>query len=292
LIGGLTNAGVSEHDAEYYAEGVRRGGVLLTVRTTEDLSDKAADILDDAGARDVDEKSREWRSSGWQPKHGKPFGSMTHATARTDIKDTDRKMDVVQEELEVGKRDAGTRTVRIYSDVTSKPVEQQINLRDEKIKVDRRAVDRPATPSDLETFKEGEIELTEKHEEPVVKKRARVVEEVRVGKEVNEHTETVRDTVRRKDVRVEESGAGKTNYDTDYRNDYKTRFASRGRDYDYYAPAYQFGSTYASDSRYQDRDWSMVEKDARRDWEARGQGKWEDFKDAIQYGWDRVRGRR
>jgi uncharacterized protein (TIGR02271 family) len=293
LIGGLTKAGVSENDAEYYAEGVRRGGVLLTVRTTEDLSDKAAMILDDAGAKDVDEKSREWRSSGWSPKHGHAFGTPAQYTDHDRNRDIqgDRKMDVVQEELEIGKREAGTRTVRVYSDITSKPVEKKVNLRDEKITVDRRAVDRPASPSDMETFKEGQIELTEKHEEPVVKKRARVVEEVRVGKEVSEHTETVRDSVRRKDVRVDDTGAT-TNYDNDYRTDYKTRFANRGQNYDYYAPAYQFGSTYANDSRYQDRDWNVVEKDMRRDWETRGQGKWEDFKDAVRYGWDRVRGHR
>jgi uncharacterized protein (TIGR02271 family) len=299
LIGGLTKAGVSENDAEYYAEGVRRGGVLVTVRTTESLSDDAARILDDAGARDVDEKSREWRSAGWNPKHGQPFGAAPAYTDRTDITDRDRsrnlkgdrKMDVVQEEVEIGKREVRGRSVRVYSDITEKPVEKQINLRDEKITVDRRNVDRPASPGDMETFKEGQIELTEKREEPVVNKRARVVEEVRVGKEVREHTETVRDTVRRKDVRIEDSGVN-TDYDTDYRTDYKTRYANRGQNYDYYAPAYQFGSMYANDTRYRDRDWNVVETDVRRDWEARGEGKWEDFKDAVRYGWDRVRGRR
>jgi len=278
LIGGLTKAGVSERDAEYYAEGVRRGGVLVTVRTTDNLAEKAADILDDAGAKDVDEKSHEWRSSGWTPKYD-------HS------REGDRKMEVVEEDLDIGKREVGGRRVRVYSDVTSKPVEKDVKLRDEKITVDRRAVNRPADPGDLEAFKEGQIELTEKHEEPVVKKRARVVEEVRIGKEVSEHTETVRDAVRRKDVHIDESGSGLT-YDTDYQSDYKKNYANRGHQYAYYAPAYQFGSTYANDSRYHDRDWNSVESDVRRNWEARGEGKWEEFKDAIHYGWDRVRGRR
>ena len=57
LIGGLTEAGVPEQHAEYYAEGVRRGGVLVTVRTTDALADRAADILDNAGATDVDERA-------------------------------------------------------------------------------------------------------------------------------------------------------------------------------------------------------------------------------------------
>ena len=51
LIGGLSNAGVSEEDAHLYEEGVRRGGVLLSLRTTDDKSDEAADILDRNGAK-------------------------------------------------------------------------------------------------------------------------------------------------------------------------------------------------------------------------------------------------
>lgn len=285
LIGGLTEAGVPEHHAEYYAEGVRRGGVLVTVRTTDALADRAADLLDDAGALDVDERAAQWQSGGWKPKHTGKF---------TDDRkfEGERKMDVVQEDIHIGKREVGRRGVRIYSEVTEKPVEKQVNLRDEKIRVDRQPVNREAKPGEIDTFKEGQIELTEKREEPVVSKTARVVEEVRVGKDVNERTETVRDTVRRKDVRVEETGGTRADYDEDFRTDYKTRYANRGQSYDYYAPAYRFGSTYANDQRYRDRDWNIVESDLRRDWESRGHGKWEDFKDSIRYGWDRVRGRR
>ena len=60
----------------------------------------------------------------------------------------------------------------------------------------------------------------------------------------------------------------RADYDEDFRTDYKTRYANRGQSYDYYAPAYQFGSTYANDQRYRDRDWNIVESDLRRDWEA------------------------
>lgn len=295
LIGGLKDSGVPEHHAEYYAEGVRRGGVLVTVRTSDDLADKAADILDAAGAADVDERSAQWRSSGWSPKYATNFDDRTDRTDDRTMKtgrniEGDRKMDVVQEDIHIGKREVGRRAVRIYSEITEKPVEKTVNLREEKIHVDRQPVNREARPGEIESFKEGQIELTERREEPVVTKTARVVEEVRVGKEVSDRTETVRDTVRRKDVRVEETGTT-GDYDADYRNDYQTRYANRGQKYEYYAPAYQFGSTYANDQRYRDRDWSVAESDLRRDWETRGHGKWEDFKDSIRYGWDRVRGR-
>ena len=265
LIGGLTEAGVPEHHAEYYAEGVRRGGVLVTVRTTDALAERAADILDIAGATDVDERAAEWRSSGWTPKY-------TGNIDKDRKFEGERKMDVVQEDIHIGKREVGRRAVRIYSEVTEKPVEKQVNLREEKIRVDRQPVNREARPGEIDTFKEGQIELTEKREEPVVNKTARVVEEVRVGKDVNERTETVRDTVRRKDVRVEETGGTHADYDEDFRTDYQKRYANRGQSYDYYAPAYRFGSTYATDQRYRDRDWNIVESDLRRDWESSRSG--------------------
>jgi stress response protein YsnF len=65
-------------------------------------------------------------------------------------------------------------------------------------------VNRPVSSSDIEAFSEGTIELTETAEEAVVAKQARVVEEVTIGKEVTERTETVRDKVRRTEVDVEE----------------------------------------------------------------------------------------
>jgi len=285
LIGGLRHAGVHEEDAEYYAEGVRRGGVLVTVRTTPALTDRAADILDDAGAVDVDKKSQEWRSSGWTPQfqHGERTSDRTGNLAVADRKGADRNMNertmnVVQEELQIGKREVGRRGVRIYSDVTEQPVEKTVTLREEHVHVERQPVNRPATPGELEAFKEGEIELTETREEPMVNKTARVVEEVRVGKDVQERTETIRDTVRRKDVRVEETGA--TGSRIDYENDKR------------YAGAYSFGRDYATNARYRDRDWNVVEHDVRRDWEARGEGTWEEFKEAVRHGWDKVRGRR
>ncbi len=66
LIGSLTDLGVEPAQAEVYAESVRRGGTLVTVRTDESRSDEAADILRDAGAVDIDRRADEWRASGWK----------------------------------------------------------------------------------------------------------------------------------------------------------------------------------------------------------------------------------
>jgi hypothetical protein len=188
--------------------------------------------------------------------------------------------------------------VRVYSHVIEQPVEQEVRLRDERVTVERRPVDRPASERDFAAAQEGTIEVTETREEPVVAKQARVVEEVVIKKDVEEHTETVRDTVRRTEVEVDPVRAEPTtraqdfaSYERDFRTHYATAFAQRGSPYDRWAPAYRYGYDIATDPRYRRRDWAAIETDARHDWEQRQHGTWEEFKEAIRYAWERVRGR-
>ncbi len=65
LIGGLTGAGVSEDDADYYAESVRRGGTLVTVRSEDSRADEAASIMRDHGAVDIERRAEQWKEQGW-----------------------------------------------------------------------------------------------------------------------------------------------------------------------------------------------------------------------------------
>lgn len=65
LIGGLTGAGVSEDDANYYAEAVRRGGALVTVRADDARADEAARIMRSHGAVDIERRVGQWRQEGW-----------------------------------------------------------------------------------------------------------------------------------------------------------------------------------------------------------------------------------
>jgi stress response protein YsnF len=95
--------------------------------------------------------------------------------------------------------------VRVRSYVVEQPVEEQVNLRDEHVNVERRPVDRPLTGADRDrAFQERTIEAEEKSEEAVVNKEARVKEELVVNKDVNQRTETVSDTVRRTEVDVQD----------------------------------------------------------------------------------------
>ena len=66
LIGGLVDLGVPESEAEFYAEAVRRGGALVTVRADEARASEVSDIMRDHGAVDIEGRVERWRESGWE----------------------------------------------------------------------------------------------------------------------------------------------------------------------------------------------------------------------------------
>lgn len=76
-----------DDDRHVYAEGLRRGGYLVSVRTTADSYERAADILDDEGTLDLDESEAAWRSQGWSGYTGSDYdrsvGSGTDAGMAT-----------------------------------------------------------------------------------------------------------------------------------------------------------------------------------------------------------------
>ena len=213
-----------EEDRYTYAEGLNRGGYLVTVRNIPDHQyETALDILDSEGAVDLDAREAEWRSEGWTGYSaadtvGMTSGDMgtgagaTLGTAADGIPTTretsydadlnaEGKIDVVEERLTVAKRQTEGGRVRVRSYVVETPVEQDVELRSERVHVERRAVDRPAGATD---FQERSIEAREYAEAPVVHKEARVVEEIGLNKDVESHVETVRDTVRKTEVEIED----------------------------------------------------------------------------------------
>jgi len=114
----------------------------------------------------------------------------------------------MEEQLNVGKREVERGGVRVRTRVVERPVEEAVRLREERVRVERRPVNRPVTDDDLNAFREGTIEVRGRGEEAVVGKQARVVEEVAINKEVGERTEAVRNTVRHTEVDVRDLEAG------------------------------------------------------------------------------------
>jgi len=299
-------------EGSYYEEGLRRGGVLVSVRAEDEVIDRVAEIMEAHGALDIDERAEQWRSSGWTPQPittgaaggasaslssavgspapvaGTPSAGSAGASAREAA-----SMPVIQEELRVGKREVRRGGVRIYRRVTEQPVEETVRLRDETVRVDRQPVNRPAT-AEPGAFQNETIEMTEIAEEPVVSKQARVVEEVTLTKELREREETIRDTVRRSDVEVESTaGAPGTAHgawdDQEARVHWTSHYGAGGLAYEPYDPAYRFGARLAGGANRDSADWTQLEPEARRSWEAEHQGTWEQFKDAVRYSWERAK---
>jgi stress response protein YsnF len=189
-----------EPEAAHYSEAVRRGNAVVTVSAAdEDRIDEIAGILEDCGAVDIDERVEQWKASGYMPP---ATGPTAGAGGSGD------KLNVVEEDMKVGKRTVQQGGVRVRRHATERPVEEQVSLHDERADITRKKVDRAATDAEMESaFKDKSVELRETTEEPVVSKTARVVEEVNVGKKASDRKETVKGTVRRSDVDVEKIGA-------------------------------------------------------------------------------------
>ncbi len=223
FFGNLFGSDVDESDRGIYAESVRRGSTLVTVRAKDQMVDTAVGIMNRHGAVDID-----WRAAQYQASGYTSFDAAAPAYTADQVRqerDTltnqgEVTIPVVEEQLQVGKRAVQRGGVRVYTRVTERPVEETINLREEQVHVDRRPVNRPVSEADLAAVRDGAIEITTTGEEAVVSKQARVIEEVVVGKEATERTETVHGTVQRTDVEVEQA-------DTDTTYDTKTK--SRGR---------------------------------------------------------------
>lgn len=178
-----------DYDYKNLHDTARRGNVV-TVHTNDMASaERAADILDEYGAINSDEASTQLRSKG------------------VAYEDNAQTLDVIKEDIAVGKQTVATGGVRVRSRIISRPVEETVRLRQETAFVTRTAVDQPVAADAIDAFKEKTIAITETAERAVVQKSAKVVEQVSVGKEAVENVETIHETVRETDVEVERLAA-------------------------------------------------------------------------------------
>jgi len=288
----LFGGGDSNEYGGHYAEAVRRGNSVVCVTAPADQIDRVVEIMNSAGAVDIDRHVENYRQTGYE-RHdpsAPPYSYDEAVAERERFRGNEGSaLPVVEEELQVGKRTVQTGGVRVHSRVVEEPVDETVELREEHVRVERRPVDRPLNARD--ELRDQTIEVTETAEQPVVQKRARVREEVVVGKETTTRTENIRDKVRRTEVDVEKLGGG--DYREDFRRDWQERYGASGESYDDYAPAYDYGYRSASDSRYAGKSWSDAEEDLRTDYMRNNpNSSWDRMKGAVRYGWEKTTGKR
>lgn len=173
LLGALIGLGVPQEEAEYYAEGVRRGAVLVTVQAEEHNTSRVVDLLNRHSPVDMRERVSEWQSHGWTKY-----------------------------------------------DPNARPVEDAPDAKER-------------SPWQPETDYGDFDALTPR-----------------------------------------------------YRSHYQNYLADTGYPYDYYAQAYLYGHGLASNLRYTNNPWDVIEPDVQHDWEKEHPGTWERFKAAIRYAWE------
>jgi hypothetical protein len=117
-------------DREVYAEGLRRGGYLVTVSVSDAQHETAVDILDDEGTVDVDEWSDSWRAEGWAPSNpgfdrnrsaADPAIAQAASTSEDAFK-TERRARRAEEMI--GRRDTDLSGTRVRSYLYDKPETQ------------------------------------------------------------------------------------------------------------------------------------------------------------------------
>ncbi len=164
ILAKVVERGFGEDDARGYAEAVRGGKTLVAARAPDAKVDEAVAIIErheNAGAGEVSREAGE-------------------------------TVQEIEEELSVGKRKVATGGVRVTTEVSERPVEETVTLREEQVQAERKPADRKLSPEEAEAAFQGKtVEVLGTSEEAEVSKEARVVGEVAVGKTVAEREETV-----------------------------------------------------------------------------------------------------
>ncbi len=221
LLAALVEWGLSEEEAGYYSEGVRRGGILVAIKADDNQVNHIINIMNRHNPVDIEHRVSEWQEEGWTG-----YDANASAYTATDVNRSrgytapntgEKTIPVIEEEMHVGKREVERAGVHVESHIEETPVEKQVHL------------ETRSYGDDFDTYR------------------------------------------------------------SDFRRHYNINYTDSDYDYTSYEPAYRYGYILASDQRFQDRDWNEIEPEVRRRWEETNEGTWDDFVDAIEHGWNRVK---
>ena len=289
VIGALVGAGIPEEDASFYAEGVRRGGTLVMVKTSDDMAQRAYDTMRNSGAVDIDQRSGDWRKAGWNrfDPNAEPYtASGDNAWERSSkVGTAGGAVAGAATGAAIGSvgGPVGTAIGGVAGAVTGAGVGAGGDVAGEKYEEDegRMAGDRPmnrstTTGSTYGGTTTGTATGSTYDDTTMTGRKGQVDYGTTTGTAGDVAGEGAEDTFRR--------------YDNDFRTHYQTYGMDSGYTYEQYTPIYRYGYNLAMDPTYRDRDWDAIEPEARRRWEERNPNTWERFKDSVRYAWDKARG--
>lgn len=271
LVGALVSWGVPQDEAELYAESVRRGSILVGLKTEDERAQQAVNVMNNHGPVDVQRRSEYWRAEGWTG-----YDPNAAAWAKNDIEIDQQRYSSYLD------YSAYSPAFREHYQTAYGASGRDFNQYDPAYRFGYTLAG-DERYSRYNTWDEMEADARSAWES---------------GENAAQGAwEEFKDAVRHGWEEVKDAldlEADYADFETGYRQHYQTTYGSSGRDYDWYGPAYRYGYNLASDERWDEYEtWEELEAEARRDWESRATdglgGAWDDFKDAIRRGWEDVK---
>jgi hypothetical protein len=270
LVGALVNWGVPPEEAELYAESVRRGSILVGLKTDETRLAEATEIMNRFGPIDVERRSDYWRATGWTG-YDASSAAWTPDQMGADQMQYSDYLDYSTYTTAFREHFTTTYGSRGHEYAQYDPAYRYGYTlgRDERYR-------------NYTTWDEFESEARRGWEQT----------EFAAGRAWDDFKDAVRHGWEEvKDTFDLDADYGL--FESGFREHYQSQYATTGRDYDWYGPGYRYGYDLAMDDRWDEYDsWDELEVEARREWEsnqsAAGRA-WDDFKDAIRRGWEDVR---
>ncbi|MGH2536485.1 MAG: hypothetical protein ACRDHL_03735, partial [Candidatus Promineifilaceae bacterium] len=259
ILGALVGLGIPEEEAGHYAESVRRGGTLVTVKTDDHRLDEAEDILSRHGTVDIDTRVADWRDEGWAgfeaegsyETYDPEFREHYNRAYAGNGGDGDAGYARFIPAYRYGYVLATDASYRDYSDWNDLSAGA------------RRDWD-PAY-GDWNEF-EGSV----RHAWERVKGGVR-----QAGDDIEDFFDPDDDYF--------------NSYASRYRSHYDTHYATSAYPYASFDNAYHYGYALGTYDRYDDYDsWEELEPNARRDWERNYDEPWDDIKGAVRHAWEDV----
>jgi len=164
--------------------------------------DAIANVTEDAVRLNI--RKDQIKSMGWDQRPSET--SMRDTTGMRGTTDTDRTMQLREEELHARTTQVEKGRVHLGKDVVEEERTLEVPVTREEVYVERHPVDRRPTDQPISETDTQTIRVPVNEERVEVEKQPVVYEEVGVGKRVTQDTRQVSDTVRREELRTDKEG--------------------------------------------------------------------------------------
>lgn len=196
IVSALTQAGVSQADADHYAEAVRRGGALVTVDSDDAGYDKVQPIFDRNHSVDIGERADYHRESGYakHDENAPPYTPEQVSADRQNLRLYGEKLTARKENFQAGE-------VTLHKEVITENKTIDVPVTREEAVIERRQVG-GGDVADAD-FRDETIRVPLMEEKVTLEKTPVVTGEVSVGKREVTETQHLSDTVRREEAHLE-----------------------------------------------------------------------------------------